>query len=126
MADKTLKQLREELLADPGVREANEEQTPEYAIAREIIAARVAAGLSQAELAERMETSQPFIARLESGRRRPSMRTPLRVADATGTKPEFRLKPKAAPSRAANSSLIRKEQTHGGERTCEERPGEFA
>lgn len=43
MANKTLVQLREELLAKPEVREAYEEQAHEYALAREIIAARVRA-----------------------------------------------------------------------------------
>jgi predicted transcriptional regulator len=96
MANKSLDQLREELLAEPAVREAYEKQAPEYAIARAIIAARAHAGLSQAELAARMATSQPFVARLEGGRTLPSMRTLLKVAEATGTVPEFRLKPKAA------------------------------
>ena len=94
MASKTLKELRAELLAKPGVREAYEKQAAEYAIARAIIAARAHAGLSQAELAERMATSQPFVARLESGRTLPSMRTLLRIAEATGTVPELRLRPR--------------------------------
>jgi transcriptional regulator with XRE-family HTH domain len=93
MANKTLDQLSEELLAKPAVREVYERQAPEYAIARAIIAARAHAGLSQAELAARMATSQPFVARIESGRTLPSMRTLLKVAEATGTVPEFRLKP---------------------------------
>jgi hypothetical protein len=42
-----------------------------------------------------MATSQPFVARLEGGGTLPGMRT-LRVAEATGTVPEFRLKPKRA------------------------------
>jgi transcriptional regulator with XRE-family HTH domain len=100
VANKTLRQLREELLARPAVREAYEAQEPEYAIARAIIAARAHAGLSQAELAARMKTSQPFVARLESGRTLPSMRTLLRVAEATGTVPEFHLKPRRAPAAA--------------------------
>ena len=94
--NKPLDQLREELLAKPAVREAYEDQAPEFAIARAIIAARAHAGLSQAELAARMATSQPFVARLESGRTLPSMRTLLKVAAATGTVPEFRLRPKRA------------------------------
>jgi len=100
VANKTLRQLRSELLARPAVREAYEEQEPEFAIARAIIAARAHAGLSQAELAARMATSQPFVARLESGRTLPSMRTLLRVAQATGTVPEFHLKPRRAPAAA--------------------------
>jgi ribosome-binding protein aMBF1 (putative translation factor) len=97
VADKALSRLREDLLADPRVRQAYEEQAPEYAIARAVIAARAHAGLSQAELAQRMATSQPFVARLESGRTLPSLRTLLRVAEATGTVPEFRLRPKRSP-----------------------------
>jgi ribosome-binding protein aMBF1 (putative translation factor) len=101
MANKTLDQLREELLAKPSVRAAYEEQAPEFAIARAIIAARTGAGLSQAELAARMTTSQPFVARLEGGRTLPSMRTLLKVAEATGTVPEFRFKPKHGRERTA-------------------------
>jgi DNA-binding XRE family transcriptional regulator len=97
VADKTLGQLREEFLAEPGVRAAYEDQAPEYGVARAIIAARAHAGLSQAELARRMATSQPFVARLESGRTLPSLRTLLRVAEATGTVPEYRLRPKRSP-----------------------------
>lgn len=94
MANKSLKDFRAELLSRPGVRQAYEEQAPEYAIARTIIAARVHAGLTQTELAERMETSQPHIARLESGRTLPSLRTLLKIADATGTEAQVTLRPK--------------------------------
>jgi transcriptional regulator with XRE-family HTH domain len=94
MTNRPLKQLREELLTNPDVRAAYEEQAFEYAIARAVIAARARAGLNQTELATRMETSQPFVARLESGRTLPSMRTLLKVAEATGTEPRFDFKPK--------------------------------
>jgi hypothetical protein len=43
-----------------------------------------------------MATSQPFVARLEGGRTPLSIRTLLTIAEATGTVPEFRLKPKQA------------------------------
>lgn len=88
---KKLSQLRAELLADAKVRLAYYEQAPEYAVARAIIAARKAAGITQEQLAERMNTSQSYIARLESGRSLPSMRTFLRVAEATNTHPRFDL-----------------------------------
>jgi transcriptional regulator with XRE-family HTH domain len=54
-------------------------------IARAIVRARTAAGLSQVALAIRMGTSQPFVAKLESGRALPSTSTLVRVARATGT-----------------------------------------
>ena len=58
----------------------------EFAIAGAIIAARAHAGLTQEELAQRMETTQSVIARLEGGRTRPSTRTLERIARATGTR----------------------------------------
>lgn len=88
---KTLKTLKAEMLAKPEVHRVYEDLAPEYEIAREVIRARLAAGLSQDELAERMETSQSFIAKLESGHTLPSMRTLKRVAKATGTRACFSL-----------------------------------
>lgn len=58
----------------------------EFALASAIIGARAHADLTQEELAERMGTSQSAIARLESGRSRPSTTTLAKLAAATGTK----------------------------------------
>lgn len=91
MSAKRLQALKDELLADPEVRRAYDELAPEYEIARAIVRARSAAGLSQAELAERMGTAQSYVARLESGRTLPSTRTFLKVAEATGTQARFAL-----------------------------------
>jgi transcriptional regulator with XRE-family HTH domain len=57
----------------------------EFAIAQSLIAARLAAGLTQEQLAERMQTTQSVVARLESGKTLPSTRTLKRYAEATGT-----------------------------------------
>jgi DNA-binding XRE family transcriptional regulator/phage-related protein len=91
MSTKPLRVLRAELLGNPEVRRAYHDLAPEYEIARAIIRARSAAGLSQAELAERMGTAQSYVARLESGRVLPSTRTFLKVAEATGTQARFEL-----------------------------------
>lgn len=88
---KTLQTLKAELLANPELLQAYEDLKPEYEIARTIIRARVAAGLSQAELAERMGTAQSYVARLESGRILPSTKTLLKVAEATNTHARFDL-----------------------------------
>lgn len=88
---KTLRELKDEMLASPDVRQAYEDLAPEYEIARAIVRARSAAGLSQAELAERMGTAQSYIARLESGRVLPSTKTLLKVAEATNTHARFDL-----------------------------------
>jgi ribosome-binding protein aMBF1 (putative translation factor) len=74
-------------------RHAYAELAPEYEIARSVIGARVAAGLTQEQLAQRMETTQSVIARLESGRTRPSTQTLDRLAAATGTRLKIRFEP---------------------------------
>jgi predicted transcriptional regulator len=84
-------ELAKEWLKDPAVKAEYDRLAPEFAISAELIRARVRAGLSQAELAERMGTSQSAIARLESGRTLPSAKTLLRFAEATKSKVELRL-----------------------------------
>ena len=91
----TLEELKAEVLQNPEVRAEYERLRPEFELAETIIAARTAQGLTQAELAARMKTSQAYIARLESGRVLPSMRTWKRLAAATGTRPRVTLEPLA-------------------------------
>lgn len=66
----------------------------EFALAKAVIGARNRAGLTQAELARKMGTTQPVVARLEGGRTRPSMRTLERLAKATGSRLLIRLEPR--------------------------------
>lgn len=89
---KTLKTLKRELLADVETRAAYDSQADEFALARELIAARSRAGLSQDQVAERMGTTQSVIARLESGKQPPSMRTIRRFAQAVGGHVVLRIK----------------------------------
>lgn len=73
-------------------------------VAAELIKeARRSAGLTQAELAERMQTTQSVIARLESGRANPRFDTVLRAIAATGQELEARLRPART---AVDESLI--------------------
>ena len=83
--------LKARLLADPRVKAEYDALAPEFEIAAELIKARVRAGLSQAELAARMGTSQSTIARLESGQTLSSTKTFPRYAKATGSKFHVRL-----------------------------------
>jgi predicted transcriptional regulator len=82
--------LKTKLLKDPDVRKAHRAMAPEFALARELIAARTRAGFTQAELAARMGTSQSAVARMESGRL-PSIKSLLRYAKAIGAKPVIKL-----------------------------------
>ena len=85
------KQLKDRWLKDPRVRKAYEQMTPEFEVARALIAARVQAGLTQADVAKRMGTTQSAIARLEAGQSLPSMKSLYRYAAATGTRPAIQL-----------------------------------
>ncbi len=69
----------------------------ELDLARTLIEARTAAGLSQAQLARRMKTSQSHIARIEGGKVRPSTDTLERFARATRTR--LRIAFEAQPAR---------------------------
>lgn len=55
-----------------------------YADERSLSALRLAAGLSQKELAERCQLEQPHVSRYESGRHEPSLETAVRLAGALG------------------------------------------
>src|SRR5260370_13411868 len=78
-------QLKARLLANPKVKAEYDALAPEFEISAELLRARLRAGLSQAELAAPMGTSQSALARLESGQTRPSTKTLLRFAEPTAS-----------------------------------------
>lgn len=85
----TYKELRERALAAPKVRAEYERlHCEEFALLDAVLAARRAAGLSQADVAERMGTKAPAITRLEralaTGRHSPSIDTLRKYAAACG------------------------------------------
>ena len=71
---------------DPEYRAAYDALGPEFELARALIEVRSRAGLTQAQLAKRMKTTQSVVARMEGGRVRPSTKTLEKVARATGTR----------------------------------------
>jgi ribosome-binding protein aMBF1 (putative translation factor) len=84
----SFEKLKARLLANPKVKVEYDALAPEFEISAELVKARLRAGLSQAELAARMGTSQSAIARLESGQTLPTL---LRYAEATGSRFHVRL-----------------------------------
>ena len=90
-----MKDLHGEWMKDADYREEYDALEEEFAFVQALIEARTQAGLTQEELAARMETSQSAIARLESGRDKPSARTLERFARATGTRLHISFEPKA-------------------------------
>ncbi len=78
------KRLFDRWQKDPEYRKEYEALAPEFERAKTLVAARTKAGLTQAEVAKRMGTTQPVVARLEAGRQRPSLATLERYANAVG------------------------------------------
>jgi len=89
---KSLDSMKKKMLANREVRAAYALLDQEFSLARELIAARVRAGFTQAQLAQRMGTTQSAIARLESGAQLPSVKTILRFAKATDSRPVLKLR----------------------------------
>lgn len=87
---------------DPAYVSAYEALADEFALASVLIGARAKAGLTQEELAKRMHTTQAVIARLESGRGKPSTRTLERLAAATGMRLRISFDPLKAEQRTRN------------------------
>ena len=92
----THKQMVNKMLKDPAVKaEVEKLNREEFAILDEILAARKEAGLSQAQIAKRMGTHAPAIARLEgalaTGKHSPSLSTLRKYAAALGKRIELHL-----------------------------------
>src|SRR6266478_6001627 len=87
-----------QMLRKPAVKAAYDAQAEEFALLDELLRARRRAGLTQAEVARRMGTKTPAVARLEAGggskRHSPSLATLRKYAAAVGCRVEIRLRPR--------------------------------
>ena len=97
----SLQRFKRQALAKRGVKEAYDALDDEFAFLDEVLKARAESGLTQAEVAERVGTTQSAIARLESAapKHSPSMATLQRYAKALGYKLEVRLVKQQRPTR---------------------------
>ncbi len=66
MARTSLKGFKRKALLRPGVSEEHERLSPAYQLRRQLVALRREAGLTQEQLAERLDTKKSNISRLES------------------------------------------------------------
>ena len=96
----THKQLRTKAFANAEVEAEYGKLADEFALLDEFLKARAAQGLTQAQVAQKIGTTQSAVARMESGsgRHSPSLATLTKYADALGCKLEVRLvrKPRSA------------------------------
>src|SRR5947208_15759493 len=93
----THEELVKKMLSEPAVRMEFDAQAEEFALLDELLQARRYAGLTQTEVAERMGTKTPAVARLEAGGGRqhhaPSLATLRKYAAAVGCRLEVKLVP---------------------------------
>jgi ribosome-binding protein aMBF1 (putative translation factor) len=89
----SLAKIRRSLLTDPEVKAEYDRLGPIFAVVGEMIEARQAAGLTQAQIATRMGTSQSVVARLENARHMPTFGMVTRYAAALGRRLDIRLVP---------------------------------
>jgi transcriptional regulator with XRE-family HTH domain len=102
----THEEMVRRMLDDPAVKSEYDAQADEFALLDELLRARRRAGLTQAEVAERMGTKTLSVARLESGggskRHSPSLETLRKYAEAVGCRLEIRLQPHGTPASDAS------------------------
>jgi transcriptional regulator with XRE-family HTH domain len=95
-------EMVKKILSDQDVKAEYDALAEEFALFDELLAARQRAGLTQADVAQRMGTKTPAVARLEAGggskRHSPSIATLRKFAEAVGCRLEIRMRPKAGPS----------------------------
>ncbi|MGL4636242.1 MAG: helix-turn-helix domain-containing protein [Beijerinckiaceae bacterium] len=89
-----LSEIHQEWMKNPEYQREYDALEDEFAMAETFIRARANANLTQEQVAERMGTTQSVVARLESGRSKPSYRTLERFADAVGAKVKLVLEAK--------------------------------
>jgi transcriptional regulator with XRE-family HTH domain len=84
-------EARDHLLnEEPGLAQLYAASQPAYIVAREVLATRAVLGISQAELARRMGTSQSVVSRIENMDGSPNLKTVLALAEALGRRVELR------------------------------------
>jgi len=89
------RELKARVLANPKALEAYKGMATEFELLRQMLKARARAGLSQAQVAQKMGTKAPAVTRLESaltsGTHSPSLATIQRYARAVGCELQVKL-----------------------------------
>ncbi len=76
---------KKKMLENPKIRQALKENELEYQIARALIEARIKKGLTQADIAKKMNTKQSVISRVENAQTTPSLSFLKRLAFVLNT-----------------------------------------
>ena len=92
----TVDDLHKHWMKNPDYRREYTALEEEFSLTAAPIDARSRAGLTQEQVAQRMETTQAVVARLEGGGSKPSTRTLEKYAKATGSRLRISFEPEEA------------------------------
>ena len=99
-----MKWVDDELEADPRLARAVEDLVVEMKLEQQIVALRERRGLTQRQLAKLLGTSQPYVAKPESGRvKNLGVKTLVKCAQALGASVSIRMTPLGRSSSTAGS-----------------------
>ena len=99
--------IDDELAADPRLAQAVDDLVAEMKLEQQIVALRETRGLTQKQLARLLGTSQPYVAKLESGRvKNLGIKTLVKCARALGASLSIRIEP--AKGRITPAARLRK------------------
>lgn len=95
MRGRTLKEYIAEQMKDPEFKKAWDDLDPEFEVLEAMLKARAKSGITQAELARRMGTTQSVISRLEHGAfSKATLETIKKIADALDMRLVIKMMPK--------------------------------
>jgi transcriptional regulator with XRE-family HTH domain len=89
-----MKEMKDKKIQNPEFRKEYKRVKEEMQVASQIIKLRVKSNMTQQQLAEKMDTSQSAVVRLEGGNQTTSVRTLLKAAKALNCKLEIKFIPK--------------------------------
>jgi transcriptional regulator with XRE-family HTH domain len=102
----TVDELHKNWMNSPKYQREYEALEGAFSLAAALIEARARAGLTQEQVAQRMNTTQAVVARLEGGGSMPSTQTPEKYARATGTRLKISFEQERARSQIRGPRLI--------------------
>lgn len=90
----TLKSFKDKALQSDEVKKEYDSLAPLYSIKKQLVAARLAKGITQEQIAQKIGTSKPNISRLESlnNTYMPNLSTIMKYAEALGLRLDIGLK----------------------------------
>ena len=88
---KSFSTVKSEMMRDKDFKSAYDNIQPKYEIIRAVLDARIKHGITQAQLASRVGTTQSAIARFESGDVNPTLDFLMKVSNALGKRLEVKV-----------------------------------